>query len=294
MCWTCSLKNHLCSRQLICYWPPWALFETDFTGKRATENVSRQCVCVPETRSSWDFKSILFSPHLKSFTLAGRHFDVLGNKTRKRFVEWGEGKGFPGEWEIRKVGGTLGHLCEGAFLPCSGAGIHPAAVLSKIRLAQGSTKVSWALCSPTLHPLLAAPALLLVLPRCNPVLNTLQMLLDAFLTHFLWSPCNLLCRNNCNLFKCQQATHGGSSCVQEQSNYRERVPSHHLNTDPSQEEGKDHLPLLTAHLPPLPKPPRTLCLCLGPLLGQGLGYKTSSSFGMISTETSAPSAGIQG
>lgn len=134
LCWTCSLKNHLCTRQLICYWPPWAQFETDFTGKRATENVSRQCVCVcvPETPSSWDFKSILFSPHLKSFTLAGRHFDVLGNKTRESFVLWGEGKGFPVEWERRKTVGV--HLFEGAFLHCSCAshdGIHPSVVLSK-------------------------------------------------------------------------------------------------------------------------------------------------------------------
>lgn len=56
-----QLKNHSSTRQLICYLPPWALLETDFTGKRATENVSRQCVCVPETPSSCDFKSILFS-----------------------------------------------------------------------------------------------------------------------------------------------------------------------------------------------------------------------------------------
>lgn len=80
--------------------------------------------------------------------------------------------------------------------------------------------------------------------------------------------------------------------MQEQSNYRERVPSHHLNKDLSQEEGKDHLPLLTAHLPHAPKAPVHFVLCLGPLLGQELGYKTSPSFGMISTETSAPSSGI--
>jgi len=52
--------------------------------------------------------------------------------------------------------------------------------------------------------------LLLILPYlCYiHVLNTLPMLLDIFLTNFLWSLCNLLCRNNCNLFKCQQATRG--------------------------------------------------------------------------------------
>lgn len=87
-------KNHSRTRQLICYRPPWALLETDFTGKRATENVSRQCLCVPETPSSCDFKSILFPPHLKSFTLAGRHFDAFKNKTRKRFGERVEGKHF--------------------------------------------------------------------------------------------------------------------------------------------------------------------------------------------------------
>lgn len=80
-----ELKNHSGTRQLICYSPPWALLETDFTGKRATENVSRQRVCAPETPSSCDFKSILFPPHLKSFTLAGRHFDAFKNKTRERF-----------------------------------------------------------------------------------------------------------------------------------------------------------------------------------------------------------------
>lgn len=57
---------------------------------------------------------------------------------------------------------------------------------------------------------------------------------------------------------------GDSSCVQEQSNYRERVPFHHLNKDPSQEKGKDHLPLLTDHLPQHSRSPHLpLCLFFG-------------------------------
>lgn len=80
-----------------------------------------------------------------------------------------------------------------------------------LSLCQGShhgVGLCQAASSPVLHPLLPAPTLLLILPCYNRVLNTLQMLLDVFLTHFPWSPCNLLCRNNCNLFKCQQATRG--------------------------------------------------------------------------------------
>lgn len=72
----------------------------------------------------------------------------------------------------------------------------------RLRLSQGSHH------GVVLHPFLSAPPLLPIVPCHNHVLNTLQMLLDVFLTHFLWSPCYLLCRNNCNLFKCQQATRG--------------------------------------------------------------------------------------
>lgn len=103
-----QLKNHSSTRQLICYLPPWALLETDFTGKRATENVSRQCVCVPETPSSCDFKSILFSPHPKSFTLTGRHFVAFKNKTK--VWEEGEAKHFPAQRDEEENGDTLGNL----------------------------------------------------------------------------------------------------------------------------------------------------------------------------------------
>lgn len=91
--------------------------------------------------------------------------------------------------------------------PCQGLGFGSC----WLRLSQGShlgVGLCWAISSPMLRPLLSAPTLLLTLPCYNHVLNTLQALLDVFLTHFLWGPCNLLCRNNCNLFKCQQATRG--------------------------------------------------------------------------------------
>lgn len=82
-----------------------------------------------------------------------------------------------------------------------------------LRLSQASHAVwGWARLSPApccIHySQHCAPLLILPYPCYTHVLNTLQMLLDVFLTHFLWSPRNLLCRNNCNLFKCQQATRG--------------------------------------------------------------------------------------
>lgn len=73
---------------------------------------------MPETPSSCDFKSILFSPHLKSFTLAGRHFDAFKNKTRKRFGGWG-GRSQMLSSRMRdeeENGGTGGGLFEGVCL----------------------------------------------------------------------------------------------------------------------------------------------------------------------------------
>lgn len=79
-------------------------------------------MCVPETPSSCDFKLILFSPHLKSFTLTGRHFVAFKNKGKV----WGgvEAKDSEAQWN-EENGGTPGELSEGSFLawsygPCDG------------------------------------------------------------------------------------------------------------------------------------------------------------------------------
>lgn len=139
------------------------------------------------------------------------------------------------------------------------------------------------------------PTLLLILPcLCYiHVLNILQMLLDVFLTHFLWSPCNLLCQNNCNLFKCQQATRGRWQLCARAEQLQGTGPILPLEQRSKLEERKRPFTSINHSLTPLV--PRSLCsfvLLWGYHLVQELGYQTSSSFCLYSTQVSAQSGGI--
>lgn len=126
------------------------------------------------------------------------------------------------------------------------------------------------------------------------VLNTLQMLPDAFLTHFLWSPCNLLCRNNCNLFKCQQATRGRQQLCARAEQLQGTGPILPLEQRSKLEERKRPFTSINRSLtPPFPKSPYSFMrLFWGYHLVQELGYKTHSCFCCYSTEASAQSGGI--
>lgn len=138
------------------------------------------------------------------------------------------------------------------------------------------------------------PLLILPYPCYIHVLNTLQMLLDIFLTHFLWSPCNLLCRNNCNLFKCQQATRGRRQLCARAEQLQGTGPILPLEQRSKLEERKRPFTRINWSLTPLL--PKSLCSFIPFLWGyhlvKELGYKTSSSFCFYSTEVSAQSRGI--
>lgn len=136
--------------------------------------------------------------------------------------------------------------------------------------------------------------LILPCPCCIRVLNTSQVLLDVFLTHFLWSPCNLLCQNNCNLFKCQQAPRGRQQLCARAEQLQGTGPILPLEQRSKREERKRPFTSINRSLtPPLPK---SLCSFM-PLLQshhlvQELGCKTSSSFCLYPTEAPAQSRGI--
>lgn len=102
------------------------------------------------------------------------------------------------------------------------------------------------------------------------VLNTLQMLLDAFLTHFLWSPCNLLPRNNCNLFKCQQATCGRWQLCARAEQLQGTGPILPLEQRSELEERKRPFTSIN-HSPPCSHGPWCLCSALGLALSAGAG-----------------------
>lgn len=107
--------------------------------------------------------------------------------------------------------------------------------------------------------------LFLVAPYpCNiHLLNTLQMLLDIFLTHFLWSPCNLLCQNNCNLFKCQQATRGRKQLCARAEQLQGTGPILPLEQRSKLEERKRPFTSVNSSLtPPLLKSPCSFMLLL--------------------------------